>query len=145
MASQNPDWLVNRLSIGNKAKGTEQIIRPREMFNRGELSMQEALKRPGFWEAAPSLTGEYAGIEDMWKAGSKQAGQPHAGSGQALGWYGSAGLEDSAGLKSKPMTWVESLEKNARDRAAITGEHPLDVMKNFLRLKGHLKKGGKVK
>jgi hypothetical protein len=142
MATRDPDWLVSRLQIGTDAKGNKQIINPKAMYESGELSMEEALKRPGFWEAAPKLTGEYAGLEDMWKLGSKNAKQPHAGSGQALGWYGSAGLEDSAGLKSKPMTWVESLEKSARDRATITGENPLDVMNKVLKGTGHFKKGG---
>jgi hypothetical protein len=142
MATKDPDWLVSRLQIGTDAKGNKQIINPKAMYESGELSMEEALKRPGFWEAAPKLTGEYAGLEDMWKMGSKNAKQPYAGSGQALGWYGSAGLEDSAGLKSKPMTWVESLEKSARDRAAITGENPLDVMNKVLKGTGHFKEGG---
>ena len=142
MATRDPDWLVSRLQIGTDAKGNKQIINPKAMYESGELSMEEALKRPGFWEAAPKLTGEYAGLEDMWKLGAKNAKQPYAGSGQALGWYGSAGLEDSAGLKSKPMTWVESLEKSARDRAAITGENPLDVMNKVLKGTGHFKEGG---
>lgn len=142
MATRDPEWLVNRLKVGNPREGY-QIISPRGMYEKGELTMEEALKRPGFWEAAPSKVGEYAGIEDMWKDAAKRSSYK-SGEGQALGWYGSAGLDDVAGLKSKPMTWEESIEQNARERARQTGQHPLDVMSDFLRLKGHLKKGGLV-
>jgi hypothetical protein len=140
MATRDPEWLVKRLKVGKPKEGY-QIISPQDMFKRGELTMEEALKRPGFWEAAPTKVGEYAGIEDMWKSSAKGAGYK-SGEGQALGWYGSAGLDDAAGLKSKPMTWEESLEQNARERAKQTGKHPLDVMNKFLKGEGHLKAGG---
>jgi hypothetical protein len=140
MATRDPEWLAKSVKMGNKKEGY-QILRPREMFKRGELTMEDALKRPGFWTAAPEKVGEYAGIEDMWKSTAKGQGYK-SGEGQALGWYGSAGLDDTAGLKSKPMTWEESIEQRARDRARETGRHPLDVMTDFLQLKGHLKKGG---
>jgi hypothetical protein len=140
MATRDPEWLVNRLKVGKPKEGYK-IISPQDMFKRGELTMEEALKRPGFWEAAPTKVGEYAGIEDMWKSSAKGAGYK-SGEGQALGWYGSSGLDDTAGLKSKPMTWEESLEQSARERAKQTGQHPLDVMNKFLKGEGHLKSGG---
>ena len=92
------------------------------------MSVKEALKRPGYWEAAPQGA-EYGAIEDMYRKAAARNGMRPA-EAQANAWYGS-GTE--AGLRSHPMTYLQAVEERVFDTAAKRNETPTQVLSDWLR------------
>jgi hypothetical protein len=135
--SKDPRWLETKV-IDKDAKGNVVAVNtPRADYESGKLSMKEAQDRPGFWIAAPEGS-EYKGFEELYQRAAKRHGVTPAG-GQALAWYGSG---DVGALKTKPELYLQNMERLARERAAATGQRPLQVLINMLRGKEHLAVGG---
>jgi hypothetical protein len=138
MMMQDPRWLVSKHVT--KDPKTGKVVKeqfPRADVAAGRMSMKDALQRAEFWEAAPEGS-EYGGLEQLWQRGARRAGVEPA-EGQALGWYGSG---DIAALKSPPEQYIQNIERLVRDRAAVTGQRPTQVLADMLRGKGHLAVGG---
>jgi hypothetical protein len=128
MATKDPRWLAREIREKNEKTGEVTITRPREMYDKGELTVEEALKRPGFWEAAPQGS-EYGGFEDLYTGLAKKHGMRPA-EGQATAWYGS-GTE--AGLRTQPRTFMQAVEDRIAETAAKRNETPQQVLRKMLR------------
>jgi hypothetical protein len=128
MATKDPRWLAREIREKNEKTGEVTITRPREMFDKGELTVEQALKRPGFWEAAPQGS-EYGAFEDLYSELSKKRGMRPA-EGQATAWYGS-GTE--AGLRTQPRTFMQAVEDRIAETAAKRNETPQQVLRKMLR------------
>jgi hypothetical protein len=136
----DPRWLTSKLVEKDDEGNIIATHFPRRDVAEGRMSLKEAKKRPGFWEAAPSGS-EYAGFEDLWQRGARRHGIEPA-EAQALGWYGSA---DVTALKTKPELYIDNLERMIKRTAEQTGQHPLQVMDDVIKGKGFLyKEGGAV-
>jgi hypothetical protein len=135
IASRRPDWLASKLVVKKGGKIVDTFT-PRADFEEGRLSLEDALARPGFWEAAPNTPGEYSGVERLWQNAAKRHGIEPAES-QALGWYGSA---DVTALKTKPELYVDNIERMAREAAKRRGVSPVQAMRDFVRARDHLGK-----
>lgn len=127
MATKDPRWLTREVRSQDDAKNVF-IERPRQMYETGQMSVKEALQRPGFWEAAPQGA-EYGAFEDMYRKSATRHGMRPA-EAQATAWYGS-GTE--AGLRSHPMTYLQAVEERIFDTAAQRNETPTQVLSDWLR------------
>tara|TARA_R110000868_G_scaffold15057_2_gene69111 strand:+ start:288 stop:1946 length:1659 start_codon:yes stop_codon:yes gene_type:complete len=134
MQAKQADWLVPKFVRKDDKGNVIYTVYPKKEFEEGRLTMADALKRTEFWKSAPGSAGEYSGIETLWQRAAKRAGVDPA-EAQALGWYGGGDLTK---LRSAPETYMENLERMARQRAKNTGKTPLEVMKQFVRGKERL-------
>jgi hypothetical protein len=128
MATKDPRWLARELREQNAKTGEISILRPREMFEKGEITMADALQRPGFWEAAPQGA-EYGAFEDLYRGIAKKRGMAPA-EAQANAWYGSG---SDAGLRSAPRTFMQAVEDRIIDTAGKRNETYSQVLADFLR------------
>lgn len=134
MQAKQADWLVPKFVRKDDKGNVIYTVYPKKEFEEGRLTMADALKRTEFWKSAPGSAGEYSGIETLWQRAAKRAGVDPA-EAQALGWYGGGDLTK---LRSAPETYMENLERMARQRAKNTGKTPLQVMKDFVQGKERL-------
>jgi hypothetical protein len=102
---------------------------PRADYESGKLSLKEARTRPGFWEDAPGNPGEYKAFEQLWGKAADRAGVSPAG-GQALGWYGSAGITD---LATPPETYIGLITQSARAAALRQGITPIEALRRAVK------------
>ena len=128
MATKDPRWLANSVREQNLKTGEISTLRPKQMYNEGELSLKQALDRPGLWEAAPQGA-EYGAFEDMYRDIAKKRGMGTA-EAQASAWYGSGA---DAGLRTAPRTFMQAMEDRILDTAAKRQESPQSVLSAFLR------------
>lgn len=127
LATKDPRWLATNVR-SEKPSGEIDIIKPREMFESGELTLKDALRRPGVWEAAPKGA-EYNAFEDLYRDVARKRGMAPA-QAQASAWYGS-GTE--AGLRTAPRTFEQAIEDRVFHTAQQRGETPQRVLSQFLR------------
>lgn len=128
MATKDPNWLATQLREKSNLTGDVTTHRPREMFDSGEMSIKEALQRPGFWEAAPKGA-EYGAFEDFYRKIAAKRGMAPA-EGQAVAWYGSG---SEAGLRTAPRTFMQAVEDRIIDTAGKRNETYQQVLADFLR------------
>jgi len=128
MATKDPRWLATALREKDTVTKEVSTYRPRQMFDNGEISVANALKRPGFWEAAPQGA-EYGAFEDMYRGIAKKRGMAPA-EAQANAWYGSGA---DAGLRSAPRTFMQAVEDRIIDTAGKRNETYQQVLADFLR------------
>lgn len=114
----------------------EKDVAPRNIqaeLERGDITMEQALKQGALWESKPR-PGEYAAFEDFYKRGGSDLGMSPAET-QAAAWVGHG---PTTGLESAPKSFMDFVEerilKTARERGmdpkdvwrmAITGKQPL--------------------
>ena len=143
IAHGDPRWLATSVPAGKDEQTGEKLpaLKPRQMYESGQLSKADALKRPGLWEVAPEGP-EYLALEKLWQKAAKRHGI-HPAEAQALGWYGSG---DITALKTKPELYIDNLERMIRRTAEVTGQHPLHVLNELIKGNMPLRKaeGGEV-
>jgi hypothetical protein len=139
IASKDPRWLTTKLVEKDELGNVLAAHTPRADFQSGKLSMDAALARPGFWEAAPQGA-EYGGVERFWQEAAKRNGVL-PDEAQAMGWYGSG---DITALKTKPELYVDNFERMVRQRASQLGERPMKVLMDVLQGKNFLSTAGTI-
>lgn len=65
--SEDPRWLQTQVVLPDKTK-----FRPQDEYNAGNLSMEDAVKRPIYWADMPK-DNEYAALEDYYQGLAKDA------------------------------------------------------------------------
>jgi hypothetical protein len=136
MLSEDPRFLAGSDRTVDKNKVATTLY-PKRMFESGELSMKDALKRPQFWEGAPNKN-EYGAMEGMYQDIARRKGLSTA-QGQASGWIGGGDITD-LGSSADPFLGV--FEQKIRSTADKTGMQPRDVLRQFIRGQMTLKKKG---
>jgi len=107
----------------------------------GDMSMEDALKTPAYWQAQPK-SNEYGAMERYYKPIGRELGMTPAQT-QASAWVGGGKLTGLASDESKPFLrfFDDRIMKTARE----TGMDPKDVLRNFISGKAPLyAKGGSV-
>jgi hypothetical protein len=125
------DTLVGKYGEISKNKKGQDIVtfRPRQLFDSGKLTMEDAKKIPYFWATKPKEN-EYAAVEQLYKQLAAEHGLTPAGA-QAAGWAGSGEL---TGLGTVPThTFPELLNERILFTAKMRGENPATTLKNFIR------------
>jgi hypothetical protein len=133
MLAEDPRFLKGSF----KPKTGAPTINPSQMFASGDLSMEEALKRPAFWAGQPNPN-EYAALENYWRDLAQRKGLA-TGQGQAAGWTGGGEL---TGNRSSSLTQVNPILQVTEDRIARTAEArgltKAQVLKQLIRGKAPL-------
>ena len=102
MFAQDPRWLT---ADAKKA------------FNKGDLTMADALKDPSLWEASPGVN-EYAHLENWWKGLAQEAGITPA-QAQASSWVANGQMTGLGTDESK--TFIDMMNDRANITAQKTG------------------------
>src|SRR5262245_14102476 len=129
MSIRDPRWLLTSL----KTAKDEPMIYPQRLVASGEVSMDEAVKRPAWWVGMPNPN-EYAALErELWTPIARQKGLAPA-QGQAGGWTGGGEL---TGNKSSTLENIDPFLKVYEDRVRHTAEQkgmtPRAVMRAQIR------------
>ena len=134
MMSQDPRFLATSFSPGKDLPN----VYPQRMYESGELTMDEALKRPMYWAAQPNAN-EYPAMEQYYKGLSSELGLT-PGQGQASGWVGNGQL---TGLKSDDAaTWLQLWQDRINNTAMRMGKSPQQTEADFWQGKHPLLTGG---
>jgi hypothetical protein len=134
--AQDPRFLATSIV---PEKGAEPF-RPQKMLESGEMSLEQLIDRPAFWEAKPNPN-EYGYYENWQQEQAKKMGISPA-QYQASMWLGGG---EQTGLGSAAEPFLETVEARVRytaDALGMDAERVLDMY-----LKGEiplLAKGGKV-
>jgi hypothetical protein len=126
MLSRDPRFLATGVPKG--APGYPDL-NPREAVTSGQISMDEAVKNPTWWEDQPNVKSEYPAMEQWWKGIGADLNKDPA-QAQAGGWIGGGGV---TGLGSPPETAAQSFEKRVQNTAYRTGATTSEAENNFWR------------
>jgi hypothetical protein len=119
MLAEDPRFLLTKVP--------KTDIRPQDLYNAGQLSMEDALKQPTYWTDMPAKN-EYASMEDYYQDLARQANMA-PGQAQASGWVGNAEL---TGVETDPTkTWLQMYQDRIKNTAYRTGQSAQDVVRNF--------------
>jgi len=123
MLSEDPRFLKGSTTLESGAK-----MNPREMFYRGELTMEDALKRPDYWEDTPGEN-EYMHAENAFRKIANTAGYT-TGNAQGKAWVGAG---EMTGLGSPPEPWMKLYAQRVAYTAARLGADPKVVLEKVIR------------
>lgn len=124
------DSLVKRYGEVRR-RGDKMIVtfRPQQLYERGKLTMEDALKIPTFWTSKPNPS-EYAAAEELYHRLGKKKGLPTADT-QAAAW---AGAGEMTGLGTVGThTFPELFNERVLYTARMRGEDPRKTLRDFIR------------
>ena len=137
MLSRDPRWLASSVNIQTPGTGIKggppkayTAVKPRQMVIGGEMTMDEALKRPFFWEGQPGPT-EYAGLErDLYQPIANRLGISPA-QAQASAWMAGG---DITGLGSpSTMGFMDLFERKLQETAQKRDLPAQEVLRRMIR------------
>jgi hypothetical protein len=119
IASRDPRFLKTWL------RGSDGVpMNPREMFNSGDLTMEEALKHPTYWDDAPRKN-EYGALEDFSQDIAGELGMTPA-QFQTSVYLGKPNL---TGYASHPtMTFLDNVLARVLKTAKVRGITPAQAL-----------------
>jgi hypothetical protein len=121
--SEDPRFLK-----GSTKLDTGEMINPRKLFAEGKLTMEEAVKKPLYWEEVP-LENEYGHAEEQFRKLARELGLTTADA-QGKAWVGGGGL---TGLGSPPETWMKLFSQRVQYTADRLGADPRVVLEKFVK------------
>jgi hypothetical protein len=130
MVKQDPAFLLTSLK---EEKGQPSIY-PQRMYESGELTMANALKRPVLWAGKPNAN-EYAAMEQYYKSLAREAGLAPA-QGQGAGWAGGGELTGLGSVAGDPF--MRAVENRAILTARERGITPAEALSQMMRGKAPL-------
>ena len=145
MLSKDPEFLKKSMTLNNKSevekyeklgfeiseaggKYKKKKITPYNEFQKGTLTMKQALKMPTLWVEAPEKT-EYKGLEDFQRKLAKKMGMTPA-EFQASVWFGAG---EQTGVRSPTERFIDTVEKRVRYTAEILGMDPRVVLRQYIK------------
>jgi len=131
--SKDPRFLKDRLELEAKDPETGEknvtVISPRQMFDSGAITMDQAVAEPTYWDDAPQ-TNEYQHAENQFRDKvAKPLGYTVADA-QGKAWVGAGSV---TGLGSPPETFGRVLAQRVAYTAARLNMDPKVVMEKFVR------------
>jgi len=130
MLKQDPAFIAGSIKL---EKG-EKPIYPNKMLASGEITMEDALKRPVFWAGKPNPN-EYAAMEQYYKRLAGDAGMA-PGQVQAAAWAGGGKLTGLESVAGDPF--MRSVENRAIKTAKERGISPAEALSQMMRGKAPL-------
>lgn len=125
MLAKDPRWLAT--SAESTAKGGSRRT-PLADYERGALSMEDAIQDPTLWVGMPNKN-EYAALEDMYRGIANKKGLTPA-QGQASAWTGGGKI---TGLKTDArFTFEELYNLRLGITAAKTGKTKAQVARDVI-------------
>jgi len=134
MLAKDPRFLETAFKANKEAPKQN----PRNMVESGEISLEDALNRPAFWQAQPKAN-EYGAMEQFYKRLAQEHGITPA-QAQAAAWVGGGHMTGLASDESKPF--MRFLQDRIMKTAADTNMDPRDVLKKFIRGEAPLRASG---
>jgi hypothetical protein len=128
--SQDPRFLETAYQSSKTAP--KQNIQ--QMVLSGQMSMEDALKQPAYWQAQPKAN-EYGAMEQYYKGLANDAGLTPA-QAQAAAWVGGGQQTGLASDASKPF--IGFVEDRANKTADVRGLSPAEALSQFIRGKAPL-------
>jgi hypothetical protein len=119
-ASKDPRFLATSV------EGSD--FNPRKAFAEGNLTMDEALKHPTYWESAPNKN-EYGAYEAYQQQQAKKMGMTPA-EWQEKMWVGGG---EETGLGSDTETFLRTVAKRVQYTAIRLGVDPQVVLQKFVK------------
>jgi hypothetical protein len=140
MASKDPRWLLTRFEDEIPTPGggkTKVIIKPREMYDRGQITMEEALQNPTWWEGVPTpreygyLQSQQQGLaNEMLPVSLAKLGRPlEPAEWQDKMWVGAG---DVTGLDSPPEPFARTVLARVQYTAERMNMDPQEVLSRHL-------------
>ena len=123
MVTEDPEFMMTSF---NPEKG--RTLRPQQMLADGEITMEDALNQPTYWEAKPREN-EYAAYEDWQRFQAAKKGMTPA-EYQSSMWIGAG---DLTGLQSPPEPFLRTMERRIQYTAQRLGLPPQEVMRRHVR------------
>ena len=137
--SRDPRFLAT--AIKTAAGKDAEVLRPQAWYKSGELSMDDAVNRPVYWESKPNAN-EYGYYEKFQQDQARKLGMTPA-QYQASMWVGAG---DETGLGSALEPFLKTFEARVKYTADRLGVDPKTVLKGVMSGKTPLlAKGGSVK
>ena len=130
MLAQDPRFLETAYQTAKDAP--KQNIQ--QLVTSGQMSMDDALKTPAYWQAQPK-TNEYGAMEQYYKGLADEAGLSPA-QAQAAAWVGGGQTTGLASDETKPF--IGFVEDRANKAAERYGVSPAEALSRFIRGKGYL-------
>lgn len=127
MESRDPRWLAGAMT-DKAADGTKTKLNPRGLFDEGLLTIEEARKRPTFWESVPSAKTEYGPLEGLYAEIGRRKGLTPAET-QGAAWVGARRL---TGMDSPPLPFMEVFDEVLRQSAGNLGVEPSQLLRDFI-------------
>ena len=139
MLAKDPRFLAD--NFREKIPGSKEyrILKPKQMYESGDLTMDQALERPAIWAGRPKEN-EYAAWEKMYQDHANALGAKPA-QGQAGNWISGADTTDVRTEAAKPF--AQHVEDKIFDTAERRGITPQQAMKDWIRGRTPLLAGGK--
>lgn len=128
MLSEDPRFLATSWRPDNAPKGTPSRNIQAEVTS-GKMSMDDALKEPGYWLARPNPN-EYGALEKYYQDIGREYGMQAAPT-QASAWVGGGKLTGLGSDESLPF--IGFVEDRIKLTAEKRGMDPQDVLKRFIR------------
>ena len=123
--SQDPRFLETAYQSSKDAP--KQNIQ--QMVLSGQMSMEDALKQPAYWQAQPKAN-EYGAMENYYQGLASDAGLSPA-QAQAAAWVGGGQQTGLASDASKPF--IGFVEDRANKTADVRGLSPAEALSQFIR------------
>jgi hypothetical protein len=123
--SQDPRFLETAYQSSKDAP--KQNIQ--QMVLSGQMSMEDALKQPAYWQAQPKAN-EYGAMENYYQGLARDAGLSPAQT-QAAAWVGGGQQTGLASDASKPF--IGFVEDRANKTADVRGLSPAEALSQFIR------------
>ena len=130
MLSQDPRFLETAYQSSKDAP--KQNIQ--QMVLSGQMSMEDALKQPAYWQAQPKAN-EYEAMEQYYQGLAQDRGISPA-QAQAAAWVGGGQQTGLASDASKPF--IGFVEDRANKTADVRGLSPAEALSQFIRGKAPL-------
>lgn len=133
MASKDPRFLETSIKKPTgrtlpNGKDEYYTVRPRAMYDSGQLSMEDALKDPTLWASAPNPN-EYRAYEAYQQKMANKMGMTPAEFQEKM-WVGGG---KTTGLGSPPETFLRTVAKRVAYTAAQLKVSPDEVLQKFVR------------
>ena len=136
MLSQDPRFLETGLQV----KKGEPARNIRKEFERGDVTMEEALQRPAYWATQPEEN-EYLAMERFYQSLAPETGLD-PGQVQAAAWVGGGPM---TGLRAdETLSAMDLFKKRVALTAQKLGQDPRDVLAKMMRGTGPLLSLGPV-
>jgi len=135
--SRDPRFLTTNFRI--PSGGDYLNFKPRASYGRGVFTMDEAVRRPQLWDAAPNPN-EYGALERRFRRLGEDLDMTTA-QAQASGWVGGGRI---SGLTSPPLPAVDVFQRVVNRTAAQEGRNPQEVLRGFIHRQNALRAAAPV-
>jgi hypothetical protein len=125
--SEDPRFLKTTAQVSREGKIIK--IKPQEMFNRGELTMEQAKADPNLWVEAPN-DNEYLYLENQFRNKVAKPMKYTVADAQGKAWIGG---KDVTGMASPGRSWIDIFRQRVQYTADRLNVDPQVILRKVVR------------